>query len=84
VPEKFKQVQQNPTYPDNGYPNRLGASESFVENSTKLTFLEIAGDRIKYSKVLWLLELQIRHRRKVQIQARTVNSNSRNSNCLVA
>ena len=37
----------------------------FVENSTKLTCLEINGYRIKYSTVLWLVELQIRSGRKV-------------------
>jgi hypothetical protein len=36
-----------------------------VENSTKLTCLDIAGYRIKYSTELWLLELQIRRGRKV-------------------
>jgi hypothetical protein len=40
------------------YPDRLGPSGKFVENSTKLTFLEITGYRIKYSKVSWpLVEL---------------------------
>jgi len=38
---------------------------NFVKNSTKLTFLEIAGYLIKYSTVLWLLELQIRPGRNV-------------------
>jgi hypothetical protein len=41
------------------YPDHLGPLGKFVENSTKLTCLEIAGYRIKYSAVLWLLELQI-------------------------
>jgi hypothetical protein len=40
--------------------SRLGPSGKCVENSTKQTCLEIAGYRIKYSTVLWLLELQIR------------------------
>jgi hypothetical protein len=31
----------------------------FVENSTKLTCLDIAGYQIKYSTVLWLLDLQL-------------------------
>jgi len=44
-------VQQNSTYPDAGYPDRLGASSKFVENSTKPTCLEITGYRIKYSTV---------------------------------
>jgi len=43
----------------------LGPSVEFVENSTKLTFLEITGYRIKFSTLLWLLELQIRGGRKV-------------------
>jgi hypothetical protein len=43
---------------------RPGPSGKFVENSTKLTCLEVS-DRIKYSTVLWLLELQIRRGRKV-------------------
>jgi hypothetical protein len=42
------------------YPNRLGSSDKFDENSTKLFCLEITGYRIKYSTVLWLVELQIR------------------------
>jgi hypothetical protein len=48
-----------------GYPDRLGPSAKFVENSTKLTCLEITGHRIKYSTVLWLPELKIRRGRKV-------------------
>jgi hypothetical protein len=47
------------------YPNRLCPSGKFVQNSTKLTCLEITGYRIKYSTVLWLIELQIRRGRKV-------------------
>jgi hypothetical protein len=39
--------------------DRLGPSGKFVENSTKLTYLEITGYQIKYSTVLWLIELQI-------------------------
>jgi len=62
------------------YPNQLGPWDKFVENSKKLTCLEITGYRIKYSRVLWLLELQIRHGRKVLMQVHTVNSNSRTSN----
>ena len=58
-------VQYNSTYPNAGYPDRLGPSGKFVENSTKLTYLEITGYWIKYSAVLWLLELQIRRGRKV-------------------
>jgi len=62
------------------YLDRLGPSGKLVENSTKLTCLEITGDRIKYSTELGLPELQIRHGRKVQMQAHTVstvNSNNR-------
>jgi hypothetical protein len=47
------------------YLDRLGPSGKSVENSTKPTFLEITGYRIKYSTVLWLLELQIRRGKKV-------------------
>ena len=47
------------------YPDRLGPSGKFVNNFTKLTCLEITGYRIKYSTVLWLLELKIRCGRKV-------------------
>ena len=47
------------------YPDRLGLSAKFAENSAKLTCLEITGYRIKYSTVLWLIELQIRRGRKV-------------------
>ena len=63
------------------YPDRLGPSVKFVENSTKLTCLEITGYRIKYSTALWLVELQIRRDRKVYTQVPTVNNNSRDSNC---
>ena len=62
------------------YPYRLGPSGKFVQNSTKLTCLEITGYRIKYSRVLWLLELQIRCGRKGQTQVHTVNSDGRTSN----
>jgi hypothetical protein len=50
---------------DAGYPDQLGPSRKFVENSTKLTCPEITGYRIKYSTVLWPIELQIRRGRKV-------------------
>ena len=46
-------------------PDRLDLSGKFVKNSTKPTGLEITGYQIKYSTVLWLLELQIRSGRKV-------------------
>ena len=39
-------------------PKRLEPSGKFVQNYTKLTCLEITGHRIKYSTVLWLLELK--------------------------
>jgi hypothetical protein len=42
------------------YPDHLGPSGKFVENSTKLTCLEITVYRIKYSAMLWLLEFKIR------------------------
>jgi hypothetical protein len=63
------------------YPDRLGPSGKYLENSIKITCLEITGYRIKYSTVLWLVELQIRCGRKVQTAVHTVNSNSRTSNC---
>jgi hypothetical protein len=47
------------------YPDQLDPSEKFIHSSTKLTFLEITGYRIKYSTVLGLLELQIRHGKSV-------------------
>jgi hypothetical protein len=40
------------------YPDRLGPSRKFVENSTQLTCLEITGYQIKYGTVSWLLELK--------------------------
>jgi hypothetical protein len=49
--------------------DRLGPSSKVVEKSAQLTCLEITGCyRIKYSRVLWLLELQIRRGRKVQTE----------------
>ena len=47
------------------HPDRLGPSDKFVENSTKLTCPEITGYQLKYSTVVWLLETQIRRDRKV-------------------
>ena len=49
-------VQQNSTHPGDtiritNYPERLGPSGKFVQNSTKLTCPEITGYRIKYSTV---------------------------------
>jgi hypothetical protein len=57
-------MQQNPNFPDAGYLHALGPSGKFADNSTKVTCLEITGYRIKYSTVLWFLELQIRRSRK--------------------
>jgi hypothetical protein len=78
--------QQNSTYPEAVYPERqlygsVRSFNKFVENSTKLTCLEITGYLIKYIRVLSLLELHIRHGRNVWTTVHTVNSNSRNSNC---
>ena len=39
------------------FPDLFGLSVKFVDNSTKLICLEITGYRIKYSTVLWLIEL---------------------------
>jgi len=53
------------------YPDRLGPSGKFVENSTILTCLEITGYRIKYSTALWLPELPgvvVRFRRRYIMQ----------------
>ena len=47
------------------YPERLGSSGKFVENSTKLNCLEITGYQNKYSTVLWLIELHVWRGRKV-------------------
>ena len=40
--------------------DHLGPSVKFVDNSIELTCLEITGYWLKYSTVLWLIELQIR------------------------
>jgi hypothetical protein len=47
------------------FPDRLGPSGKFIENSIKLICLEITSCRINYRTVLWLLELLIRHGRKI-------------------
>ena len=47
------------------YPDRFCPLDKFIQNSVKPTRLEITGDWIKYSTVLWLIELQIRYGRKV-------------------
>jgi hypothetical protein len=57
---KALDLQYNSTYPNAGNLDWLGPSGKFVENSTKLTCLEITGYRIQYSTMLWLLELKIR------------------------
>jgi hypothetical protein len=46
------------------YSDRFGPSSKFVDNFTKLTYLEITGYLTKYSTVLWLLKLQLRRGRK--------------------
>jgi hypothetical protein len=59
-------VQLNSTNPEAGYPDRrLSGSGTFVEDSTKVTYLEITCYRIKYSTVLRFVELKIRRGRKV-------------------
>jgi len=50
-------VQESSTYPAAviriaNYPDRLGLSRKSVENSTKLTCLEITGYQITYNTVL--------------------------------
>jgi hypothetical protein len=60
-----KTKQNNSNYLGAGYPDPLSPSGKFVENSKNLTFFEITGYRIKYSTMLWLIELQIRRGRKV-------------------
>ena len=47
------------------YPNQLGPSGKFVDNSTKLTCLENTSYWIRYITVLHFIELQIRHFRGV-------------------
>jgi hypothetical protein len=42
------------------YPDRFGTSGKFVENSTKLTCLEITSYQIKCRTVLWVLGVPIR------------------------
>ena len=56
---------RNQVIPKASYTDRVDPSGRFVENSTALTCLEITGYRIKYTTVLWLVELQIRRGRKV-------------------
>jgi hypothetical protein len=63
------------------YPDRSGRSGQFVENSTKLTCLEISGYRFRHSTVLWHLELQIRCGRQVSTHVNTVNCNCQTANC---
>jgi len=47
------------------YPDRLSPSGKYIENSAKLTCLEITGFRMNYSTVLRILELQIRRGQEV-------------------
>jgi len=54
------------------YLDRLGPSCKYVENSIQLTCRESTGYRIKYSAVLWLLQLQIRRGRKVYTHVHTL------------
>jgi hypothetical protein len=54
------------------YRDRPGPSGKLFHNST---ILEITGYRIKYSTVLWLLELQIRRGRKIQTQSNFQTTN---------
>jgi len=51
VHSRVKAVQWNSTYPDVGYPDRLGLLGKYIETSTKLICLEITGYRIKYCTV---------------------------------
>ena len=66
-------IRYNSTYPNTGYPDRLGPSGKFVEHYTKLICLQITGYQIKYSTMLWLLELQIRRCREQCINPLTPN-----------
>jgi hypothetical protein len=68
-PQPFIEVQYNSTYSDAGCPDyqlsgSAGTFGKFTDNSTTLNCFEITGYQIKYSTVLWLLELQIRRGRK--------------------
>ena len=45
----FSKYRKTSNNPDACYPDRLGPSGKFVENSTKLTCLEVTAYRIKYS-----------------------------------
>ena len=69
---KLNHVQYNFTYPDSGYPDRLGSSGKFVDNFTKVIRFEITGYLVKHITALWLLELQIRGGQKVKTQVHTV------------
>ena len=40
------------------FPDRLGPSGKFVDNSTKLNCLEITGYAIKYRTLLWLINFK--------------------------
>jgi len=58
-------LQQNSTYLDAGYTDSLGPLGKFVENSKEIMCHEITGYPIRYSRALWLLELEIRRGRKL-------------------
>jgi hypothetical protein len=44
-------MQCNSSYPEAGYPGRLGPSGNFVENDTKLILFETVDYWIEYSTV---------------------------------
>ena len=58
-------VIRKPVIRTTNNPARLGPSCKSAQNCTALSCLEITSYRIKYSTVLWLIELQIRRGRKV-------------------
>ena len=74
-----KKYSRTPLIRVANYPDRLGRSVKFVENSTKLTCFGIPRYRIKHGTVLWLLMLQIRLGVGFGTQVRTANSNSSTS-----
>ena len=75
-----KHCNANSTYPDANYTDRLGPPGKFVENSTKLSCLEITGYRIKNS-VMARTSNQEWSQGLDAGTVLTVNSNSRTSNC---
>ena len=67
------QTQQISTYQDADirivhYSDRLGPLGKIRREIYKINWLKVTGFRIKYSRVLWLIELQIGLGRKVQTQ----------------